>query len=65
MKLAMTTSGFTNRKLSRQTGILENRIARIKNGWQTALPDEQRLIANCLRRPRHELFPAEHAPPRL
>jgi len=48
----------TQIRLAALTGIREERLSRIVNGWVTATPAERAAIAHAVERPENELFGA-------
>ena len=56
LKIAIVSSGRSQRDLSRACEIPENRLSSIVRGWMDPRDDERQAIADALGRPADELF---------
>jgi hypothetical protein len=56
LKVAIVESGRSQREISRDSGIPENRLSTIVQGWQEPRPEERQVLAGTLGRPEGELF---------
>ncbi len=56
LKIAIAASGKLQRQIAASTGIRENRLSTIVNGWTEPRKDERAAIAAALGRTSAELF---------
>lgn len=59
LKVAILKAGWTQRQLARHTGISENRLSDIVQGWKQPRPDEALTIARFLGVSTEALLPKE------
>jgi hypothetical protein len=63
LKVAIVTSGKTQRQLAADGNIPENRFSSIVNGWTTPRDDECQRIAELLGRSVEDLFDSSTGSP--
>ena len=59
LKIAIVSSGRSQRELSRESQVAENRLSSIVRGWMDPRDDERRAIADALGQPVDDLFVLE------
>ncbi len=57
LKVAIVTSGFTQRAVAQKAGMSELRLSQLVNRRIPVTADDKRLLAKVLRRRQSELFP--------
>lgn len=63
LKIAMLTTGKSQRQVAWQSGISENRLSQIVQGWVEPTQREQTAIAAALREAPENLFPEKAGAP--
>jgi transcriptional regulator with XRE-family HTH domain len=56
LKIAILRAGKTQRQIAFETGVSENRLSTLVNGWREPRSDERERLARALGRPAEQLF---------
>jgi hypothetical protein len=56
LKVAIVTSGKTQRRLALEAGVPEGRLSAIVRGWEDPTPAEREALARVLEKPAPALF---------
>jgi hypothetical protein len=56
LKIAILKAGKTQRQLAHETGLPENRLSTLVNGWCEPRSDERERLARALEQDENQLF---------